>query len=85
MNKCNRRPFFEEKKNDRKLWILVMKITENVYQVKRKSYILLVLPTLKQKSKIAAKEWTDKKMFWAENDLLYTERKLPPMDKKISI
>ena len=40
-----------------------MKITENVYQVKRKSYILLVLPTLKQKSKIAAKEWTDKKMF----------------------
>ena len=62
MNKCNRRPFFEERKKTIENYISHENY-RNVYQVKRKSYILLVLPTLKQKSKIAAKEWTDKKMF----------------------
>ena len=66
----NGRPFHEEK-SDIKLWTLKLcKIQKMSNILWGKTYILLVLSTIKLN--MAAKEWTDSKTFWFRNNLLWT-------------
>ena len=71
IEKCKQRPFCE--KNDIKLSPLQRQKIQNMFTTLQcKTYILLMLPSLKTKIKMAAaKEWTDGETFQFRNYLLW--------------